>query len=386
MTPRPKTPARWLRDKFTGAGLSQKLVAEELGIGAPQLNRWLKEGAGAEGVPSKYVPLLANALSLLPHERATFQTLCAIEDWTDALNSTASEKSFVKFGIPGRELSRILLSHVDRLSEIDFTQDASVGHENIYLDHISSCVAATKTVSYNVFSQSDALFSISNVRRHIKYPINYYMGILMMLDDRQIMGGDKFSMALRLAVQNASDFPHADKFLGRLARQHARHMQSRYSPTPAPIAYPKKLANSDDIQDQRMVMFGLALSPHASSQDWATLHDRYSDEQFQRAAALFDAAHYDNMHLSDDGWPEKPDRIHRTVLRIMSGLDNSDPHLREFSAKRLQALLGMTTQDMIVDPAIATRVQHVLETRDDTISGMAKSTLEIIHRKNKEGL
>src|SRR5690606_22250244 len=90
----------------------------------------------------------------------------------------------------------------------------------------------------------------------------------------------------------------------------------------------RQLLHSDEVEEKRMYLAGMALRDGSNDGDWSTLYDHLDrDPAFQAATAIFDAVHYDK-HSHEDVVPGGRIVARQAALRAMTGLDHPNERLR----------------------------------------------------------
>jgi plasmid maintenance system antidote protein VapI len=376
------TPGEVINLQLKERKLRQKHLAQELGIDAATLNKWIK---GEDRVPREYFAPAAACLGMSDQQVARLHILADIQKWQDRLQHAATKSGFRKFGIIPDSLGEYVQELATALARIDAEQDAATSYEQALAKQLNSGRIVLESIGSALDAPDDTLiFSGENIAPHLRYPSNYHVSWILAVRDDRLKGGNALAENVHRLIETAADYPETGKFLGRLARQHARHIAVRYGPDREEAPYARGLRQSEDVQEQRMVLMARALRTGATERDWSSLLDRLDkDDGFRHALAVFDTSHYDGERVGGDGWQPKPTVIRSTILRSLAGLDDSDEHMRALALCRLDILLSIATPDMIRDVVIAAKTDDILGRMADKSNHSAIGTLNVIRNANK---
>lgn len=356
------TPAAYLKQLIVDRGLQQRRVAEAIGVPPFRLNKWLND---VEPLPRWHEMPILEAIDAPSTTLAVLYRLMSISDWRERLLDTCRSEEIRRFDarLPGA-LYRYLHELCGRYTEADCAMDASQNEMRMFAWHLRSAHFAVAGVVDALAGK--LLLDEHSIFNHIRYPVNYYLGALLSLNDRVTSGGAELASAVAehlLDAANGRDPREA------LQRMHARHMLARSVGEDGDPRLSLYDVHHDDAQMKRMVLAGRALRPTATDRDINALLDHLiGNETIREACAAFDLAHYDESACGKLPMDTGPRAGRSAILRALVGLDDTREWFRVFAAERLRILLDQVGSAAVRDEVIQDRVRLI---RDAGLAGLS---------------
>lgn len=354
-------PHEWLQNRLIAMGLSQSQLAREIDIDRSRLNKWLK---GKETITNEYLALLAMPLKLSADEIAELLDLLSISHWQKRLRKLATKPLFSVQEACGPNLLDYMLDYVDRLVSKDIALEPERAASSHYLKHLVSMHTVLQSAARATEAKGSLLFSAENIVAHIRYPTNHYLARLLSYPTETAVGKSQLSEELVEHVVGAFETSSGTDFRNRLIRKHSAHLRVRLGLDDGAALAFTKLSSSDDVEDQRMVLTGRALSRGATEKDWNTAFDRLQDPAYRKATAVFDVVHFDGIPVDKD-WPGDVRARHRSVVESLNGLLEANENRRTFFGFRLISLLEESSRENLGHSAVKRQMARVRALRAD---------------------
>lgn len=295
----PPTPNAWLKELLASSGCSQADLGRKIGKGREQITRWV---SGREQIPRPYLVEIASSIG---SERDVDHVLRLkdAEDCRDGLQRQA--KRFAK------------LAHVeaeDAVSAMLLAMDRSL--KSVHIDEIARLSEWIRNLGDATFTlrtwadflqdgtTNPTLISAGNVSRHLQYPVNLFFGAVLEMTPGSSIAREVGLAELRRLVGGA---PHAEAV--PLIRQHALHLLGRYGDA-ADRETVTHMVNSGtqsaDALDRKLAYCGLIMSSSGVEAAEEFVYHLARDEVLAGVDLAFDATHYRDLTLDQDGTLQKP--------------------------------------------------------------------------------
>lgn len=303
--------ADWLAGRLDARAMTQAAAARALLIDKPQFNRWINR---KEVIPRHALTDIMRLIGT-PEECAYAQQLKTFEETLDELGRDVRELAEL-LASDAESLQARLLTLAETLARQE-SGDAPEIPPALFTDFLADARFAVRMAKAGL-SANESLLSRDNIRRHLQYPLNRFIGLL--LEDRGSSGSSpirtaapplaqlwKQSLAAAAQVRRPSD-PWQDWM-----RQHAVHLLSRHG-QPTDV---RTWMASSDLALRRMAYFGQLLRSHDEALADALIDALDRDDQFAKLALAFDALHYGDTGLPSDGKLQAPTTVLLSVRKLV---------------------------------------------------------------------
>jgi plasmid maintenance system antidote protein VapI len=366
-----------LKELIAARGISHAQLAQAIGVDRPRLSKWLN---AKEAITAEYLDLIVQHLGGNAHVLADLRTLADLSEWRRRIHQTSSSRAFKRYGSATESLASYFIRLSQELAEAESHIDRSISKERLNVKHLAAANAALLSVASAIEGDEGLVFTPDNIAAHLRFPTNYYMAALLSLSDKHFAGGSSLGEDTQRLVDHVVDVTKGWSFMERIIRQHAHHVNARYSPGAADRSDLKVLPRSKDVHDRRLVLIGRALHVDSSEGHWSPLFDALSEPEFQAAVVAFDTCHYGDNWLARDGIRPRPTEIRRTALRYFSGLASPDPNQQLFAARKLLILLDNATPAMVREARLGGEARHASENATRPLPPESTESLNRIKR------
>lgn len=279
----------WLADRLLACGMSQNGLARAISVDASQVNRWVK---GTEELPRKHLGELARQIGCL-NDDSYLHALKDCEEREAELMAYA-RKFASSYGFSGSDVWQRLQQRVQTL--VDQEHPANNRARAVVTGrYLNDAIYALRACSQPHL----AVVTPDSVRRHVQYPVNHFVGLLLAYSVADDLPGrfpeDPFRgpalARLRAMVKaRATRSP-----LVKLTRQHAIHLLARYGEPRDRAMVAEMLlteVKSADPLDASLGFTGLMLSGKDSRIVEEFLRRLLTERDLATANLQFDAVHY----------------------------------------------------------------------------------------------
>jgi len=347
-----------LKELIADRGISHAQLAQAIGVDRPRLSKWLNS---RETITVEFLDLIVQHLGAGDHALAHLRTLHDLSEWRGRLEHTVQSEALEPYGSAKEHLGTYLITLSKELADAESQVDRSISSDRLHIKHLAAAQMALGSMVTALESDEKLVFNEENIASHLRFPHNYYVAALLSLSDEHFAGGSSLSEEAHRLVDEAIEGTTGWSFFERIIRQHAHHVNARYSAGAADRRDLKILPKSDDVHDRRMVLIGRALHADSSDGAWNALFDAMTDAEFQSAIVAFDTCHYGDNWIGRDGIRPRPTEIRRTALRYFAGLAAPDANQQLFAARRLLILLDNATPAMVRDANLDGEARRALE-------------------------
>ena len=207
-----------------------------------------------------------------------------------------------RIGTRSSDIGDTLLAAVDVLANLNLSGIAAAQERMRFLT-----VANFAVGQWLLFAESNNtdLFTGESIGRHLCYPVNHFMGALL-LDDLET-SGPSLLITRVLGLTNLRELAKSSPVTNRvpLIRHHAIHMLARYGDEDDRATVQDMILqglNSEDRLSRKLGFSGLIMAQGADSE----IADKYlyeltRDSELAAVDLAFDATHYGDLSLSSDG-------------------------------------------------------------------------------------
>jgi len=293
------TPNQWLRDSLERADFSANALSRQLNLSAPQISRWVND---REKIPSHHLREIA--VILFPQDKEYVDNLKACEEHEEQLYKTAKIFSCEEPGLA----DFIVLRMQEKLATV-LTGELEATPRHHAMLGVRFLIAAQFAIRCAIAlreSPLDALVTPENIQRHIQYPYNHFLGLLIDLGkDPQCLPlwrppllefRQKAVRSLR-QIARVADAPSDAHSL--FIRHHAYHLLARHGDKSDMESISNRL-RKDQLSlapmERRLSLAGLSLAGHADVSA-KYLEEIRSSDQMRVTNILFDAIHYGDISL-----------------------------------------------------------------------------------------
>jgi transcriptional regulator with XRE-family HTH domain len=350
------TPNEWLAQVVEERGISRRSLATMIGVEATRIQRWI---SGREPIPRYHLAEIARQIGS-PGDEGYVLRLKDCEDLADQISKRAAELARHTRNMTGKQIEGAVLRRVGNL----LSQETGVslyGRAEVLTRHLVDAHFAMQswlqTVEQDYNPRSPLFFPIT-VARHLQYPVNHFVGVLLDLDAFR-EGGliNIHRLVEKEGVRNQAD---------QLVRQHAIHMLARHG-SATDRDFIKEILQqesaSQDLMMKRLGFVGLLLvesDPEVMGQFLAELE---RNPKLATVNTLFDAVHYGDIHVeAKDGIPDAYSEFTRAIPHILRHLEQPRQY-QNILALELQKLLHILEKvgpKPFLRPQILRRLANIL--------------------------
>jgi len=353
------TPAEWLTMALERKGMSQAQLSRFLARDAGQVNRWLK---GREPIPLNH--LIDVATHLGRSEEISYAiNLKGCEDLASDLVRECETLAKLLL-VPAPLITTLLFSLVDDATQ-GILELGPIAYLNIAMPYVADAIFATRGI-HQAFELGRPLVSDETIARHLRYPVNIFIGALLDLDSRIRMPMATHTRIVDFREQSLENLRKTAELtrpkgtLDDLSRQHAVHMLARHGEL-SDQEYAEALTSSLDIPLRRMAYYGLLMAKRDEDVIAQLQHDLIHNQELARITLAFDAIHYGDAILDVHGRiDDAPARLDRSIANILRHLEQDDhPGMRALCLLKLKVILDTRGTKPFTSPHISARLSAV---------------------------
>lgn len=300
------TPNEWLRSLLDTNDISRARLARMIGRSREEVQRWV---SGREQIPRVH---LAEIVSQVANDRELDHVLRLkdCEDLNDRLGRLL-DRLAKKLGTDPPLLRSGVRAQLDRISR----PDRGVGGTRAathYVRHLADAIFAFRTVLDSLTKAEFTLFEMETLARHLRYPQNHYVGLMMEIPRLLPEHNGVAQMIRETMLQSARStaFGVADPSWG-LLKHHALHMLARHgeeTDRDSVNEYLDSTVTVPDVLAKKLGYSGLIMSGHNTdevAQEYVYFLAR--NQELARVDLTFDATHYGDATTSRQG--HLPDNV-----------------------------------------------------------------------------
>lgn len=350
------TPNEWLAQAVEERGISRRGLAAMIGVEATRVQRWISD---RESIPRHHLAEIARQIGL-PGDEGYVLRLKDCEDFADRLSKQAAELASQTGNMTGEQIERAVLRRVGDL----LSQETGLGRNGrveVLARHLLDANFAMQSwlqTAEQDYSPKSPLFSPINVVRHLRYPVNHFVGVLLDLDVFREGGlTNVHKLVEKEGVRNQAEL---------LARQHAIHMLARHGNVTDRDFIKEILRQesaSHDLMMKRLGFVGLLLvegDPEIMGQFLAELQ---RDPKLATVNNLFDAVHYGDIRVeAKGGIPETASEFNRAIPHILRHLEQPRQYqnILALELRKLLHILDQVGPKPFLRPQILVRLANIL--------------------------
>ncbi len=294
-----ESPNTWLRKALRRKGVSANAAARHLSLSSSQLSHWVNEH---EKIPRRHLWELAELLDLTDPEHAL--ELKAWEEMTERLRDTARTACGDDEG-----LAELVLRSVYGKLDALLAQQAAVQPTDRVSSGVRFLLAAELALRGVALLNDPAqpFISRDNVLRHVRYPMNHFVGLLLDLGaDPDVVRrhgpvlAEFRARALRSLRRTAADSRRTSAGTA-FVEDHSKHMLARHGDAADQERIKQTIVlgtAADDPMTRRLAYAGLALTQADPDVTQRYLRDVRHDDELRQANITFDAIHYGDIDLA----------------------------------------------------------------------------------------
>ena len=291
------TPGEWLATLLTSADMSHAALARQIGRSRTEVTRWI---SGREQVPRNHLADVADQFGS-PDAVDYVMRLKDCEDRQDELLRWSSRLA-KRIGTRSTDIGDTLLASVDALANPKLSGIAAA------LERVRLLIAAKFAVAqWTQFAENNNtdLFTPESVGRHLRYPVNHFVGTLLL--ENLEASGPSLMITRELGLINLRELvknsPIADEV--PLIRHHAIHMLARYGNEDDRTSVHDLILqglNSKDRLSRKLGFSGLIMAQDGDPEIADKfLYELTRDPELAAVDLAFDATHYGDLTLGPDG-------------------------------------------------------------------------------------
>jgi hypothetical protein len=358
------SPGRWLKQTLEERKMSRAGLARLIGRSREEVQRWTSE---REQVPRHH---LAEAVVQLDAEDDLPYVLQLknCEELTGKLRSQVREFARRTGCSPDGAVDAVV-----RLAREQGTAEPGQGaveQVDTYLRRLTDAQFVFRTLTEAATGDPAQLLSIDNIHRHLRHPVNHFLGLGLDLAAR-LPAGDVGNLpefrfeALRhlrgLAASRTTTGPQ------ELIRHHAVHILGRHGAADDRALVQEVIESARTSADPFGIRLGyMGLIMHTKEPE---IVERYlallaGDHLLARADLNFDAVHYGDVALRHHtSLPMMIDKHERLAANIMRRLEQPDAYgfMTELDSLRLTTILDHSNREMFGRPGVMMRMLRICE-------------------------
>lgn len=291
------TPGEWLAGLLASAGMSHAALARKIGRSRAEVTRWT---SGREQIPRSHLAEIADRFGP-PGALDYVMRLKDCEDAQDQLLRWSSRLA-KRLGTNRSDVGDTLLASADALATPNLVEPAAAQERFRLLT--TARFAVTQWSLFTESSDTD-LFTPESIGRHLRYPVNHFMGILLL--DSPGTSAPSLQITRVLGLANLRELVNSSPVaeMVPLIRHHAIHMLARYGDEADRVTVQEMTIqglNSDDRLSRKLAFSGLIMSQQADSDNADKfLFELARDSELAAVDLAFDATHYGDLALSAEG-------------------------------------------------------------------------------------
>ncbi|MEU6025344.1 toll/interleukin-1 receptor domain-containing protein [Micromonospora sp. NPDC047134] len=369
------TPGQWIHAALTQRKMTVRALSKAVGYPRPAVHRWV---SGHTPIPRRVIGDLAAEIGR-PGDLEHLLTLKSAEENLHQLRRTMTALAHLAH-CPAEELTTTVLDFVAARAadEIIASDRDRAGAVNRHLIDASYVFRQwTRAASTGDFR---ALLTPSTIHRHLRYPVNHYLGLALALGET---GGDQLAEHRRLALTAlravAVPKPH-----GRwdLLQHHALHVLARNGTAENRATVSEVISNAAPGKGslcRQLGYVGLILSSGGEEALHRYLFLLRRCSKLTRADLHFDAVHYGDARLdARQRLPQSINQFDRSVGNLLRHLEQPDRYasISELDSLRLLTLLDRLGPTLFQRPEIGFRLRRVFQSSPAPPPNSYRSRLE----------
>jgi transcriptional regulator with XRE-family HTH domain len=354
---------RWLKRTLEEQKMSRGALARLIGRSREEVQRWTSE---REQIPRHHLAEAAVQLGADEDLDYLFQ-LKNCEDLAGKLRGQIRE--FARRTGCGSESATDAVIALAREQVAGARCDRPAAHAETYLRRLTDAQFVFRSLTHVVSTGDSAqLLSVHNIHRHVRYPVNHFLGLGLDLAAR-LPAADAGNLAefRSEALHSLRGLVAAQPAAGaeELVRDHAVHILGRHGAPEDRVLVQDVIQSASTSTDPFGVRLGyMGLIMH--TRDPETV-DRYlallsRDHFLARADINFDAVHYGDITLQHaEAIPATIVRHDRLVSSIMRRLEHPDTYrfISELDSYRLLAIMDHAGRETFQRPGVIIRLLRI---------------------------
>ena len=335
------TPGQWLAELLASSRVSHAALARRIGRTRAEITRWT---SGREQIPRVH---LAEAADQIGPPWALDYAL-RLKDCEDAEDHLArsSLRLARRIGTKSPDIAEAVRGAVEPLRNPNL--DGITAAQELMRLLTAANFAVSQWTAFVENNDID-LFTPDSIGRHLRYPVNHFVGTL--LAEAHAQRAPSLIVTRTLGLANLRKLVGDSSLAAKvpLIPHHSIHMLARYGDESDRATVQGTVLQdlkSDDRLSRKLAYSGLIQSPSAD----ADVSDRYlyeltRDPQLARIDLAFDATHYGDLTLSADSQLRPLDHAAPKLLQnILKHYSQTDAYgrLAEIDALRALSTLELT--------------------------------------------
>lgn len=349
------TPNEFLARIVEESGISRNSLARMIGVEATRVQRWISH---RELIPRHHLAEIARQIGL-PGDEGYMLRLKDCEDFVDRLSKQAADLASHTENVTGEQIKRAMLQEIEDL----LSQEIGIGrkgHAEIFTGHLLDANFAIQSwlqVAKQDYNRMSPLFSPTNVARHLRHPVNHFIGVLLNLKAFQEEG----LANIHRIVEKEKVHTQAEL----LVRQHATHILARHGSLVDREFIREVLQRESTFDDlmKRSGFVGLILVDNSFEVMEQFLIELEHGPRLAMVNNLFEAVHYGDIHIeAKTGLPFIRSEFNRTVPHVLRHLEQLGQYqnILALEIQRLLYILETVGPKPFLHPQILMRLANVL--------------------------
>lgn len=365
------TPNAWLEEAANRRKLGANWLSRQLCLDTTQVRHWL---SSKEKIPRGHLAELAHLLA--PDELHYAWRLKDCEELADQLSQNVGKLTDPNhLDIPAAYVEELFFDRMQIL--VDQECPSTPGHKAfLFFHYLSAAIFATRAAirSFNApYNSVDELVSHENIERHLAYPNNHFVGVLLDLNQNLSLQGqrcERVSSFRKTAIdglRRQAKKEISNDIREEFSRHHSIHLLAKHGEE-QDRDYIRNLVHnprpSTDPMLRRLGFAGLLLIRPAQE-----LHDQFTfellhDSNLDSANLLFSVLHYGDISL--DGLDLRSlhtARLSNTISHILRHLENRDRY-KQIQTSEMIALfriLDLFGEGPFLSIKCLTRLRNLLQ-------------------------
>jgi len=291
------TPGEWLARLVASADMSHAALARKIGRSRAEVTRWT---SGREQIPRMHLAEIADQFG----PSGALDYVMRLKDCEDAEDLLVrwSSRLAKRLGTNRPDIGDTLLASVHALATPNLAKPAAAQERFRLLT-----TARFAVTQWSLFAENNNtdLFAPESIGRHLRYPVNHFMGILLL--DSPGTSAPSLQITRVLGLANLRELVKSSPVaeMVPLIRHHAIHMLARYGDE-ADRGTVQEMTlqglNSHDRLSRKLAFSGLIMSQQADSDNADKfLFELARDSELAAVDLAFDATHYGDLALNAEG-------------------------------------------------------------------------------------
>ena len=291
------TPSEWLARLLTSTGMSHAALARQIGRSRVEVTRWT---SGREQIPRMHLAEVADQFGTAD----ALDYVMRLKDCEDAHDQLLrwSSRLAKRIGTRTPDIIDSLLAAVDSLANPAPTEIATAQERFRLLT-----AARFAVVQWSLLAESDDtdLFTPESIGRHLRYPVNHFVGTLLL--DNLPTSGPSLQITRALGLANLRKLVTSSSVADMvpLMRHHAIHMLARYGDENDRATVNDMIRQgleSGDTLSRKLGFSGLVMASGGDSEVADRfLYELTRDSELAAVDVAFDATHYGDLSIRADG-------------------------------------------------------------------------------------